>query len=417
VNLAAHSPHDAPASSAQAQVRVMVCDDSVAIRGAIVRMLETDPAIRVVARAANGRAAIDELARTPVDVLVLDVEMPVLDGLTALPLLLRADPDLRVIMASTLTTRGADVAMRALRLGAADYVPKPTSIGLAGDETFRRELIEKVKGLARLRRRAVAANMDRAGAANADRAGAANADRAGAANADRPGLANAARAGAATSGRAMTASAAGRNPPTALRLQAAAPLPARLLAIGSSTGGPQALFTLVQGLGDTLSVPVVLTQHMPRTFTPILAEHISKLRGLPCAEAQHGEVLLPGRIYLAPGDRHLLVERAANGLQARLTEDAPENFCRPSVDPMLRSAAAACDGRVLVAMLTGMGHDGLAGTRQVIDAGGTAIAQDEATSVVWGMPGAVAQAGLCHAVLPLPEIAAKLRTLLGRPRA
>ncbi len=395
----------------------MVCDNSVAIRGAIVRMLETDPAIRVVARAANGRAAIDELARTPVDVLVLDVEMPVLDGLTALPLLLRADPDLRVIMASTLTTRGADVAMRALRLGAADYVPKPTSIGLAGDETFRRELIEKVKGLARLRRRAVAANMDRAGAANADRAGAANADRAGAANADRPGLANAARAGAATSGRAMTASAAGRNPPTALRLQAAAPLPARLLAIGSSTGGPQALFTLVQGLGDTLSVPVVLTQHMPRTFTPILAEHISKLRGLPCAEAQHGEVLLPGRIYLAPGDRHLLVERAANGLQARLTEDAPENFCRPSVDPMLRSAAAACDGRVLVAMLTGMGHDGLAGTRQVIDAGGTAIAQDEATSVVWGMPGAVAQAGLCHAVLPLPEIAAKLRTLLGRPRA
>jgi two-component system chemotaxis response regulator CheB len=161
----------------------------------------------------------------------------------------------------------------------------------------------------------------------------------------------------------------------------------------------------------------MLTQHMPRTFTPILAEHISKLSGLPCAEAQHGEVLQPGRIYLAPGDRHLLIERAANGLQARLTEDPPENFCRPSVDPMLRSAAAACDGRVLVAMLTGMGHDGLAGTRLVIDAGGTAIAQDEATSVVWGMPGAVAQAGLCHAALPLPEIAAKLRTLPGRPRA
>jgi two-component system chemotaxis response regulator CheB len=202
-----------------------------------------------------------------------------------------------------------------------------------------------------------------------------------------------------------------------LRLQPAASLPARLLAIGSSTGGPQALFTLVQGLGDTLSVPVVLTQHMPRTFTPILAEHITKLHGLPCAEATHGEVLRAGRIYLAPGDRHLLVERVAGGLQARLSDDPPENFCRPSVDPMLRSAATACDGRVLVAMLTGMGHDGLAGTRQVIDAGGTAVAQDEATSVVWGMPGAVAQAGLCHAVLPLPEIAMKLRTLLGRPRA
>ena len=173
----------------------------------------------------------------------------------------------------------------------------------------------------------------------------------------------------------------------------------------------------MQGLGETLSVPVVLTQHMPKTFTPILAEHITKLHGLPCAEAKHGEVLQAGRIYLAPGDRHLMVERGTGGLQAKLTDDPPENFCRPSVDPMLRTAAAACDGRVLVAMLTGMGHDGLAGTRRIIEAGGTAVAQDEATSVVWGMPGAVALAGLCTSVLPLPEIAAKLRTLLGRPRA
>ena len=367
MSLAARSvPEAAPAP---APVRVMVCDDSLAIRGAIVRMLETDPAIRVVARAVNGKAAVEELARTAVDVLVLDIEMPVMDGLTALPLLLRADPQLRVIMASTLTTRGADIAMRALRLGAADYVPKPSAIGLAGDDTFRRELIEKVKGLARLRRHTALLPV------------------------------------------------AGRSVPTAVSLHSPSMLPARLLAIGSSTGGPQALFTLVQGLGETLSVPVVLTQHMPKTFTPILAEHISKLRGLPCAEAQHGEALQVGRIYLAPGDRHLLVERSAGGLQARLTDDAPENFCRPSVDPMLRSAAVACEGRVLVAMLTGMGHDGLAGTRRVIDAGGTAIAQDEATSVVWGMPGAVAQAGLCHAVLPLSEIAGKLRTLLGRGRS
>jgi two-component system chemotaxis response regulator CheB len=315
--------------------------------------------------------------------------MPVLDGLAALPLLLRADPQLRVIMASTLTTRGADVAMRALRLGAADYVPKPSSLGLAGDETFRSELIAKVKGLARLRRRAAAEILGRAAAETSGRA----------------------------AGATLGPAGAGRAPGPALRLVPPATLPARLLAIGSSTGGPQALFTLVQGLGETLSVPVVLTQHMPKTFTPILAEHISKLHGLPCAEAQHGEVLRAGRIYLAPGDHHLLIERTTGGLQAKLTEDPPENFCRPSVDPMLRSAAAACDGRVLVAMLTGMGHDGLAGTRRVIDAGGTAVAQDEATSVVWGMPGAVAQAGLCHAVLPLPEIAAKLRTLLGRPRA
>ncbi|HEY1930732.1 MAG TPA: chemotaxis response regulator protein-glutamate methylesterase [Acetobacteraceae bacterium] len=347
----------------------MVCDDSLVIRGAVARMLEADPAIRVVARVANGQAAIDEMKRTPIDVLVLDIEMPVMDGITALPLLLKADPGLRVIMASTLTTRGADIALRALRLGAADYLPKPSSIGAARDETFRRELVEKVKGLARMRRRA----------------------------------AQPAR-GSAT-------------PPAALRLRPAPALPPKLLAIGSSTGGPQALFALVQGLGRTLNVPVVLTQHMPATFTPILAEHITKLGGLPCAEAKDGEPLVVGRIHLAPGDRHLIVERGRGGLAARLSTDPPENFCRPSVDPMLRSAAVACDGRVLVTMLTGMGQDGLVGTTRVIEAGGAAVAQDEATSVVWGMPGAVAHAGLCHAILPLPRIAPKLLELLRVPRA
>ncbi len=343
-------------------VRVMVCDDSAVIRGAIARMLEADPAVQVVARVANGQIALDELKRTPVDVLVLDIEMPVMDGMTALPLLLRADPSLKVIMASTLTTRGADIAMRALRLGAADYVPKPSAV--TGDETFRRELVEKVKGLARLRRR-----------------------------------------GAQPARTTTTFSL--RPPPIT---------PPRLLAVGSSTGGPQALFTLVQGLGKSLNVPVVMTQHMPATFTPILAEHISKLGGMPCAEAKHGEALVAGRIYLAPGDRHLLIDRDRTGLQARISTDPPENFCRPSVDPMLRSAADACDGRVLVTILTGMGQDGLAGTRRVVETGGGAVAQDEATSVVWGMPGAVAQAGLCHAVLPLPNIAPRLLELLRMAR-
>jgi two-component system chemotaxis response regulator CheB len=352
----ATEPHAAEA------VRVMVCDDSAVIRGAVARMLDADPGVKVVARVSNGQLAIDELKRTPVDVLVLDIEMPVMDGMTALPLLLRADPGLKVIMASTLTTRGADVALRALRLGAADYVPKPSAV--TGDETFRRELVEKVKGLGRMRRRVAQPARDMVG----------------------------------------------------LRLRPAAIVPPRLLAVGSSTGGPQALFTLVQGLGRMLNVPVVLTQHMPATFTPILAEHISKLGGMPCAEAKDGETLSPGRIYLAPGDRHLLIGATRAGFQARLSSDPPENFCRPSVDPMLRSASAACDGRVLVAMLTGMGQDGLAGTRRVIDAGGSAVAQDEATSVVWGMPGAVAQAGLCHAVLPLPRIAPKLLEMLRMAR-
>jgi two-component system chemotaxis response regulator CheB len=359
------APRPAPAAVEAPVARVMICDDSVVIRGAIARMLETDPSVRVVARAANGQAAIDQLQRTPVDVLVLDIEMPVMDGMTALPLLLRADPGLKVLMASTLTTRGADIAMRALRLGAADYVPKPSAVH--GDDTFRRELLAKVIGLARLRHR----------------------------------------------GKGASREIVAPN----LRLRPAPIIAPRLLAVGSSTGGPQALFTLVQGLGKTLNVPVVLTQHMPATFTPILAEHITKIGALPCAEARDGEMLHAGRIYLAPGDRHLLVNATAGGLQASLSTDPPENFCRPSVDPMLRSAAVACDGKVLVVMLTGMGQDGLAGTRRVVDAGGGVVAQDESTSVVWGMPGAVATAGLCHAVLPLPRIAPKLLELLRMGRA
>jgi two-component system chemotaxis response regulator CheB len=189
-----------------------------------------------------------------------------------------------------------------------------------------------------------------------------------------------------------------------------------LMAVGSSTGGPQALFSFVRALGPDVPVPVVLTQHMPAAFTPILAEHLTRLGGMPCAEARDGEALLPGHIHLAPGDRHLLVEGAPGALRARLTSDPPENFCRPAVDPMLRSAAVSCGGRVLVVMLTGMGHDGLAGTRQIVEAGGAAIAQDEASSVVWGMPGAIAQAGLCHLVLPLADIAGHALALL-RPAA
>lgn len=352
-------PPGAARSSATA-VRVMLCDDSAVIRGALARLLEADPEIIVVAKVENGKAAVDQIRAAQVDVVVLDIEMPVMDGLTALPLLLRADPGVRIIMASTLTTRGADVALRALRMGASDYVPKPSSIGTVSDDGFKRELLEKVKGLGRMRRRAQ-----------------------------------------------MPAQA---RPPIALR--AAPPFPARLLAVGSSTGGPQALFTLVQGLGRSITVPVVMTQHMPATFTPILAEHLNRLGLMPCTEARDGETLVAGRIYLAPGDKHLLIEGGRTSLRARLTTDPPENFCRPSVDPMLRSATLACEGRVLVAMLTGMGRDGLAGTKNVIDAGGAAIGQDEATSVVWGMPGAVAQAGLCHAVLPLPKIAPKLLEML-----
>ena len=352
-----------PAASA-GMARVMLCDDSVVIRGAIARLLEADPQIQVVARVANGQQAIDEVTRqvragSPLDVVVLDIEMPVMDGITALPHLLRADPAIRVLMASTLTTRGADIALRALRLGAADYVAKPGAAQIA-DDSFRLDLLAKIKGLARVRQfRAAPVS---------------------------PGAA----------------------PGAALALRPAPARTAHIVAVGSSTGGPQALFTLMQGLGPRLKVPVVLTQHMPATFTPILADHLNRIDGVSCTEARDGEVLEPGRAYLAPGDRHLLVEGTPGALRARLSDAPAENFCRPSVDPMLRSAAAACAGRVLTVMLTGMGHDGLAGARQVVAGGGGVIAQDEASSVVWGMPGAVAQAGLCWQVLPLGGIAARV---------
>ncbi len=349
--------------------RVMICDDSAVIRGAIANILRAEPRIAVVARVANGQAALDALRVYDIDVVVLDIEMPVMDGMTALPLLLAASPGLAVIMASTLTTRGADISLRALQLGAADTLSKPSAAELAPNHRFGDELVAKVLGLARLRRSRTFQAPPPAAAASVAKA----------------------------------------------VLRAAPALPPRLLAIGSSTGGPNALFTLIQALRPGLRVPVVITQHMPPTFTSILAQHIDKLGVLPCAEAQDGEPILPGRILLAPGGRHLLLQKRGAQIVVQLSDGPPEQFCRPAVDPMLRSASAALDGRVLVAMLTGMGQDGLAGSRAVVQAGGGVIAQDEATSVVWGMPGAVVKAGLACAILPLSQIAAKLLTLIDAP--
>jgi two-component system chemotaxis response regulator CheB len=255
--------------------------------------------------------------------------------------------------------------MRALRLGAADYVAKPAAAQIA-DDSFRLDLLAKVRGLSRTRR-------------------------------------------LRRSPRPLPAG-------TPVLLRAPPTRSPQILAVGSSTGGPQALFTLIQGLGTAVPVPVVLTQHMPATFTPILADHLNRIGGVACVEARDGEALLPGRAYLAPGDRHLLVEGAPGALRARLSDGPAENFCRPSVDPMLRSASAACGGRVLVAMLTGMGHDGLAGAREVVASGGGVLAQDEASSVVWGMPGAVAQAGLCFQVGPLGTLARRIGDILGAAR-
>ncbi|MFN4281520.1 MAG: chemotaxis response regulator protein-glutamate methylesterase [Alphaproteobacteria bacterium] len=366
-----------PERSAPAnKIRVMVVDDSAVIRGLLQRIMATDAAIEVVASASNGQSAIQMLRTHDIQVVVLDIEMPIMDGLSALPQLLEIDPDLKVIVASTLTQRNAEISLKALELGASDYLPKPTSPReINADGAFHRELLSKIRSLASrprlLPRRAPAAAGQTASSAP----------------------------------RALPAKR-----PVVLR-KATGAVPA-VLAIGSSTGGPQALFTLLRALPKTLSVPVLITQHMPRLFTSILAQHITRNCGQTCAEGVDGELVQKGRIYLAPGDRHMIVEAKGGKPAIRLTEDPPENFCRPSVDPMFRSLAAVYGANVLGVILTGMGSDGLNGGKQLIAAGGNLLAQDEATSVVWGMPGAVATAGLCAAVLPIADIAPHVANLL-----
>lgn len=363
-------------------IRVMVVDDSAVVRGLITRMLEEDPGISVVASVGNGELAVKNLSRYDVDVIVLDVEMPVMDGLTALPKLLEVDPNVRIIMASTLTVRNAEISIRALESGAADYVPKPSSSReLSGGSEFRRSLIEKVKTLGTVRRARPATT--------------------------RPGLVRRpAPAAPATPKPSLLSGPVSLRKPGITRPD--------ILAIGSSTGGPQALFALLRDLKPTINVPVVITQHMPATFTTILAEHISRMTGWPCTEAKDGDPLQAGHILLAPGDYHMLIENKGAGKVARLSKAAPENFCRPAVDPMLRSVAQCYGGRAMVVILTGMGSDGMRGAQVVVDAGGTIIAQDEASSVVWGMPGAVATAGICSAVLPLKDLGQYVMKHMGR---
>jgi len=375
----------APGGRALAPYRLMVVDDSAAIRGLLIRSLETDPEIAVIASASNGAVALAALARYDIEVVILDIEMPVMDGLTALPKLLAAKPGIKVIIASTLTRRGADISIRALAAGAADYLTKPGSLVLSSADQFKRDLLAKVKVLGHARRVSAA-------------------------------LLAPARAPAA--GRAVEAlrpESAGRR---VIALRPSARETPEVIAIGSSTGGPQALFRVLGDLKGRLRQPIFITQHMPATFTTILAEHIARTSGYPTREGVDGEPVNPGHIYLAPGDFHLTVETVSPGNRVvRVSKGPAENFCRPSVDPMLRSLAEAYGARVLTVMLTGMGRDGLAGSRTVVQSGGTVVAQDEATSIVWGMPGAVAMAGLCSAVTPLQDVAGVIEKLASRGRS
>jgi len=363
--------------------RIMVVDDSAVIRGLLTRALELDPDLAVVASVGDGLMALNTVQRQDIEIVILDIEMPVMDGLTALPKIIAAKPGIQVLVASTLTQRGATVSMKALALGAADYVTKPGSSALTTAAEFKRELTDKVKALAFARRQA---------RREAQPVPAVGVPREAAGPTVIPYF--------------------GRTGELRLRTQ---PIEKpEVVAIGSSTGGPQALFRLLKALG-AITQPLLITQHMPPTFTTILAEHIQRLTNLKAAEAVDGEPVKSGRIYIAPGDFHMLVEAQANQKIIRLTKTPPENFCRPAVDPMLRSLSRVYGRKVLSVILTGMGQDGLKGGEVLVGAGGSLIAQDEKTSVVWGMPGAVAMAGLCTAVLPIDEIAPFLSRHVGRP--
>jgi two-component system chemotaxis response regulator CheB len=378
----------APSPVQPEPLRVMLVDDSVVIRGMISRWISAEPDMVVAASLRTGLDAVNQVERINPDVAVLDIEMPELDGISALPQLLAKKRNLIVIMASTLTRRNAEISFKALSLGASDYIPKPESTReSSAAETFRHDLVQKIRHLgAKVRRSSSAAHAPSHPHAP-----------------DR--MRDAAfRAPAVASAPVVRRSFSTQNP--------------RALVIGSSTGGPQALMSVVAEIGPVIDrFPVLITQHMPPTFTTILAEHLARASNRPAREAIDGEAVRPGHIYLAPGGRHMRVVRHGGETAIVLDDGPPVNFCKPAVDPLFSSAIEVWQGATLALILTGMGSDGMRGGKDIVAAGGSVIAQDEATSVVWGMPGAAAHAGICSAVLPLNQIAPKLVRLFSGDRS
>ena len=338
--------------------RVMIIDDSVVARRAIATALEATPDIEVAASAANGRIALAKLPRVLPDVVLLDVEMPEMDGLQTLAAIRETYPTLPVIMFSALTGRGAKITLDALALGANDYATKPTANKGSLEEQLSVELIPKIRALSKPK--GAPLTMD------------------------------------------IVPSPA-RSPGSI-----AQPQRPQVVVIGASTGGPNALATVIGALPANFEQPVLVVQHMPAIFTKLLAERLDNLSPLNVREASNGDRVEAGSVYVAPGDFHLEVTREAETVALRLHQGPPENSCRPAVDVLFRSAAEAFRGRTLAVMLTGMGRDGLEGCRRLYDAGAQIICQDEASSVVWGMPGYVAKANLADAVIPLEGVAQQI---------
>lgn len=351
------------------RAKILVVDDSIVARRIVGDIIARDPSLELVGLAANGVAAVEQVQRLSPDLVVLDIEMPEMDGLAALAEIRRTHPRLPVVMFSSLTRDGAAATFEALALGASDYVAKPDAAGgrEAAVARVEAELLPKIK--------------------------------------------------------ALCARAIGFSPPPpppsrpiavpdSARGSSWSSRPGDVVAIGASTGGPNALAAIAGSLG-AYPLPIVVAQHMPPMFTRMLAERLSAKPGVRAVEATDAAPLEPGTLFIAPGDHHLEVQREQGVARLRVHRDAPENFCRPSVDVLFRSVAAAYGRTAFAVVLTGMGRDGLRGAEAIRAAGGTVVVQDEQSSVVWGMPGAVARAGLAHAVVPLDQIA----SVLPRPAA
>ncbi|MFM7348842.1 MAG: chemotaxis-specific protein-glutamate methyltransferase CheB [Erythrobacter sp.] len=339
-------------AGAGAAIRVMVVDDSLTVRTIFKRMVESDPALMIVGTASSAEGALAQLAQTPADVVLLDLEMPGIGGLGALPQILATPGHPQVLVVSSLTMDGAEHTLTALQMGAADTLAKPRPGGFTED--YRTQLLGKIRALGTRQPEGEAAALPAPERPEPSFA--------------RPGLA-----------------ARFRRP--------------EAVAIGASTGGIHALGLLLRQLPRDFAVPLLVTQHLPASFIPVFARQVETACGRPAEIAADGLVLTPGRIMIAPGHGHIVVKRkGALGLVVEVSAAPAPSGCLPSVDPMLESLAAACEGRALGVILSGMGRDGAIGARALVEAGGTILAQDADSSAVWGMPGAVARAGLASMI-------------------
>jgi two-component system, chemotaxis family, protein-glutamate methylesterase/glutaminase len=376
------------ASAETSKTSVMVVDDSVVVRGLLSRWLGEDPRFIVLPSARNGRVALEEIEKQTPDIIILDIEMPEMDGLTALPHIMKKLPHVAVLVASTLTRRNADISLKCLAAGAVDYIAKPeTNSGVTTSTEFRRELMLKVDALVEASKGRLARKSAYAASQPAK---------------------NTVHQPASIPSRVVNSA-----PLSKTIFPQSYPMP-KCLVIGASTGGPRAVGRVLVDAGAALSrVPVLITQHMPPVFTAVFAEHLKVQTGREVHEAVDGEVVKAGYIYVAPGGRHMHLAKDANGLMVtRLGDGDPENFCKPAVDVLFRDAVGMLGKHVLAVVLTGMGQDGFKGAKLLTDAGARVIVQDEATSAVWGMPGVIAKAGLAQRILPVEQIGANIASIL-----